>query len=178
MLPVQAGDVVVRTSQVYLVRLSASLVSAVLLVFGSLGLHLAQRSVAGLLGTAAFLASFIGSCLVAAVEWSNVFVLRPVAQLSPSALQAINRSPLLIGGTVAAVGLFSLGWLLVAASAWRARILPRWAAIATGVGMLLIPALGAAPFGIYGAIAGNVVFGAGLAGLGVALAAPSASVTS
>lgn len=169
MLPVQAGDVVVRSSQVYLVRLSASLVSALLLLFGCLGLHLAQRRVSGAFGTGAFLATFTGCVLVVAVEWANVFVLRPVAQISPDALRGLDHSALMTAGFGSAVGLFSLGWLLLSVSLWRARVLPRWAALTTGLGLLLIPVLGATPLGAAGAIAGNAVFGTGLIGLGRAL---------
>lgn len=170
LLPTQQGEAVVRTSAIYLFRLSASGVAAMLLLFGCLGVHLAQRSVSGAFGTAAFLVAFVGNSLLVAVEWSNVFVLRAVAQTNPEALSALDKSTLMTTGFVSAAGLFALGWLLLAVSIWRTRMLARWVPLTVVAGLILIPALGATPLGMAGAIAGNVVFGLGLIGLGRALA--------
>jgi hypothetical protein len=145
-------------------------VTALLLLFGCLGLHLVQRSASGAFGTAAFLVSFVGNSLLIAVEWANVFVLRALAQSDPGTLIALDKSSLITAGFGSAAGLFALGWLLLSVSLWRARVFPRWAALTTLAGLISIPALGATPLGIAGAIAGNVVFGLGLMGLGRALA--------
>jgi hypothetical protein len=65
---------------------------------------------------------------------------------------------------------FMLGWLLLSASIWQTNMFPRWAALSTLIGLILIPALGASPLGVFGQIIGNVVFGLGLIGLGLSLA--------
>ena len=67
-----------------------------------------------------------------------------------------------------AVGIFALGLLLLCGNIWRLRVLPRWAALATFLGLILIPGL-QGPFGVVGAMIGNAVFGSGLTGLGWAL---------
>jgi hypothetical protein len=164
MMPYDYSEEVVRTTSIYLVRLSASGIDALLLLFGSLGVHLAQRKDSGAFGSAAFLAAFVGSCLLVAVEWSNVFVLRPFAQVAPETLDRVGESKLMMGGFSSSVGLFGLGWLMLALSVWRTKVLDRWAAMAVVAGLVLTTAL--APLGVVWAIFGSVVFGVGLAGLG------------
>ena len=115
-----------------------------------------------------FLAALIGSCLVFAVEFCDVFVLRSVAQANPDTFLAIDKNMFMNMGMISGVGLFALGWLLLSGNVWRLNVLPRWAALATFVGLFLIPGL-QAPFGVVGAMIGNAVFAAGLAGLGWAL---------
>ena len=163
------GEAVFRTSQPYLIRLSAALVDAVLLLVGCLGLHLAQKHVSGKFGAVAFAVSFLGTCLLIAVEWSNLFVLRAVAQTSPEVLERLGDSVLVTAGFASGAVLFMLGWLLLSASLWRSKVLPAWAAATTAAGLLAIPALGATPLGQNGQIVGNVIFGVGLVGLGRAL---------
>lgn len=164
------GEAVVRTSNVYLLRLSLAVVDALLLLFGCIGLHLGQRNISGGFGAAAFLVSFLGTSLLFAFEWSNVFVLRAVAQTSPAVLTALDKSPLMTAGAGSAAVLFMLGWLLFCVSLWRARVFPRWASATALAGLILLPVLGATPLGFVGQIVGNVVFACGLLGLGYSLA--------
>lgn len=105
-----------------------------------------------------------------AVEWTNLFVLRAVAQTSPETLSVLDKSPLMTMGFASGVGAFMLGWLLLSVSLWQANVFQRWAALSTLMGLILIPALGASPLGVFGQIVGNVVFGLGLIGLGFSLA--------
>jgi hypothetical protein len=161
---------IVPTTQLFLLRQSTSALAALLIIFGCLGvgLHLRQRTGPGVGSTAVFLAAFIGSCLVLAIEFCDVFVLRSVAQANPDTFSAIEKSPFMNIGMVSGVGLFALGWLLFCGNIWRLKLLPRWAALATFLGLILIPGL-QAPFGVVGAMIGNAVFGSGLIGLGWAL---------
>ena len=164
------GEAVHRTSGIYLLRFSFAVVDALLLLFGCIGLHLGQRNVSGGFGAVAFLVSFVGTSLLFAFEWSNFFVLRALAQTSPEALTALDRSPLMTAGTGSAAGLFMLGWLLFSVSLWRARVFPRWASVTALAGLISLPALGATPLGFVGQIVGNVIFASGLFGLGYSLA--------
>ena len=165
----EQGEAVFRTSGPYLIRLSAALVDALLLLVGCIGLHLAQKHVSGKFGAVAFAVSFLGTCLLIAIEWANLFVLRAVAQTSPEALEGLGNSALVTAGFASGAVLFMLGWLLLCASLWRSKVLPSWAAVTTAAGLLAIPALGATPLGQNGQIVGNVIFGVGLVGLGRAL---------
>jgi hypothetical protein len=163
------GEAVARISGLYVFRLSAALVDALLLIHGCIGLYLAQKSVSGLFGTIAFGAAFIGTILLFALEWSNLFVLRAIAQTSPETLAVLDKSRLMTIGFASGAGIFMLGWLLLAANTWQANVLPRWASISTVAGLILIPVLGATPLGIAGQVIGNVVFGLGLIGFGYSL---------
>jgi len=164
------GEAVARASGIYLIRISAALVDAFLLLFGCIGLYLSQKSLSGTFGTVAFLVSFVGTGLLIAVEWSNLFVLRAVAQTSPETLSVLDKSPLLTIGFASGAGIFMLGWLLLSVSLWHANVFHRRAALSSLMGLILIPALGASPLGVLGQIVGNVVFGLGLIGLGYSLA--------
>jgi hypothetical protein len=173
LLPRQQGPAIVMASGIFLLRQSASGVAAMLLLFGCLGLYLAQRRISGRFGAAAFLVAFIGGASLFAVEWANIFVLRAVARLSPDTLGALDENVLMNVGFASAAGLLALGWLLLSLSLLRATVLPRWAAMTTLGGLFAIPILQATPLGLIGGISGNVIFGAGLIGLGRALATGS-----
>jgi hypothetical protein len=165
----EKGEAVARTSEIYMIRISAALIDALLLLFGSIGLYLSQKNATGKFGAIAFGVAFIGNSLLIAIEWSNLFVLRAVAQTSPEILSLLDQSSLMTAGFVSGVGFFTLGWLLLSVSIWRVRITPRWAAPATLAGLFLIPILGVTPLGVYGQVVGNVVFGFGLIGMGYSL---------
>ncbi|MEY2562234.1 MAG: hypothetical protein QOH88_427 [Verrucomicrobiota bacterium] len=159
-----------ETTGLFLFRQSLSGLAALMLIFGSLGVHLMQRDRAGRFGAVSFVFAFIGSCLLFAVEFTDVFVFYPLAGINLAALSAIDKHPLTSIGFASAAGVFALGWLLLAISVWRTGILPRWAAIAAAAGLVLIPLLQASPLHAWGAIIANGIFSVGLAGLGVAVA--------
>jgi len=166
----QQGEAIARASGIYLLRLSVALIVALLLLFGCIGLYLSQKSVSGKFGAVAFLVSFVGTSLLFAVEWSNLFVLRAVAQTSPETFVHLNESSLMTAGFASGAGIFMSGWLLLSISIWKANVFPRWGPLSTLLGLVLIPALGVTPIGIIGQVIGNVVFGLGLFGLGYSLA--------
>jgi hypothetical protein len=176
LLPRSEVSAAVMSGDIFLLRQSASGVAALLLLFGCLGLHLVQRLASGVFGASAFLLAFVGSSLLFAVEWANVFVLRAVARTSAATLAAIDKHPFMNLGFATAAGIFALGWFLLSVSLWRAQVLPRWAALATMAGLLATPVLQGL-LGLAGAIAGNLLFGVGLMGLGRAVARSSTSAS-
>ena len=163
------GEAVARASGIYLFRISSALANALVLIYGCIGLYLAQKNVSGLFGAIAFGVAFIGTTLLFAIEWSNLFVLRAVAQTSPETLAVLDKSRLVTIGFASGAGIFMLGWLLLAASTWQTNVLPRWTSISTIAGLILIPILGATSLGTAGQVVGNVVFGLGLIGFGYTL---------
>lgn len=165
-LPLDQDEAVLRTSMIYLLRLSAAGVTAILLLFGCIGLYLAQRDTAGVPGTIAFLIAFIGNSLLVCVEWSNVFVFRAVAQSYPEALSVLDKSTLVDIGFASAAGLFAIGWILMAISTIMSKVFARWIPVTVIAGLILIPVLGSTPLGLAGAITGNTVFGLGIAAMG------------
>ena len=166
MLPTALGDAATRSSTIYLLRMSASGASAFFLLIGSVGLYLAHRREAGVFGAIAFAMTFLGNSLLVAVEWSNVFVLRALALVNPGALSALDESPLMTIGFASAASAFALGWLLLAISLLRAKIIPVWQPLSVLAGLIMIPLLAATPLGMAGAVIGNAVFGIGLAAVG------------
>ena len=156
---------VVPSTNIYFLRQSLSGLAALLLIFGCLGIHFVQRSASGLFGAIAFLIAFVGGCLLFAVEFTDVFVLPAVARANAETYLAIDKNVFMSIGFAFVAGLFAIGWLLLSVTAWRTRLLPRWAAITTFAGLCLVPLLQAS-LGLPGGIAGNAVFGIGLIGLG------------
>jgi hypothetical protein len=166
MMPVEDGEEVMRTSWPYLVRLSLAIVSAMALVLGVVGVRLAMGEKAGVFDKVAFWVAFLGNCLLIGLEWSNVFVLRPVAQVAPEVLESLDAAPLLGIGFGTGAGLFGLGWILLSISVWRRRLGTRWAPALIVGGLVVAGVLGATPLGATGMIIGSVVMGAGMAWLG------------
>lgn len=166
LMPTDQGEEVLRTSTIYFWRLSAAGIASVLLLLGCVGVFLAQRNITGIFKNIAFLAAFVGNCLLVCVEWSNLFILPAVAKSSPETLSAIDSSKLVTVGFAAAAGIFALGWILLAVSAIKSRVFSLWVPVTVISGLILIPLLGATPLGIYGAIIGNVIFGTGIMAMG------------
>lgn len=155
-------------SAIFLVRGAASGIVALLLLFGCIGVYAAQARRSALFEMFAFIVALTGTALLFAVEWSNVFLLRAIAQASPSSQVAVDHNTLANVGYGSAAGIFAVGWILLSASILRTGILPRWPAIAIVAGFFLIPILQGV-LGMSGAIIGNVVLGAGLASIGYAI---------
>jgi hypothetical protein len=144
-------------------RQGSSAVAAAFLLFGSIGLILAQWRRAGLWGTLWFVLAFLGTALLLANEWGEVFVVRALALRSPLSLRAIDTGSgisLYDVGAMIALGAFTLGWLGFAGWTLRAGLLARGAAVLVIAGFLAIPLL-AAVLHVWGAVAGNVILGVG-----------------
>lgn len=170
LMPVDAPESALRSSDIYFYRMIGALLTAIVLVFGAIGLHVAHRHRAGRFGTVAFVTLIVGIVLLVGVEWFNLFGLRALAQVAPDALDPLDGATFLTVGFALSAGLFALGWLLMCISLWRSAVLPRYAPALTLAGIFAVPFLAATPLGpIVGQIAGNLVLGAGFASLGLAL---------
>ena len=170
MAAIEQGEVFSRSSDIYIYRISLAMLDTLLLLFGCIGLYLSQRNASGKFGTIAFVVVFTGNSLMFAVEWANLFVLRPVAQTSPETFTALNESTLMSAGILSGLGLFVLGWILMSVSSLLVNVFPRWAATSTIVGFVLVPVLGVTSLGVAGQVIGNIVLALGLAGMGYAVA--------
>lgn len=168
LLPAHVPFAASASSWVFLWRQGASAVAAACLMFGAVGVHLAQVERSGRLGAATFALALLGSALLLATEWNEVFVITDLARRAPGALNALEAGGGMHRGDVGAMiafGAFTLGWIGLAIATVRAHVLPRRAAWLVILGLFVIPALGAA-FGRWGAVAGNAVLGAGWCWLG------------
>lgn len=174
-LPMGVSFAEIAASPVFLWRQSASVVAMVLVLVGTLGVHLRQAERAGIGSTLAFLAAMLGSALLLAWEWVDVFVLRPLAFAAPAALTALEDRPgidLFDMGALIPICAFSLGWIALAGVTVRARVLPRAAAWLVIAGFFATPLFSALLSPRWGGVLGAAVLGAGFIGLGRAVARP------
>lgn len=110
--------------------------AAVLLVGGLLSLCAGRLERLGVLGSAGFLISLVGTVLAAGVFWQGAFVLPPLAEQAPELVEA-GPPPLLNLATVLSLILFSLGWLLLGVAMLGARVYPRVPTVLLIVGAVL-----------------------------------------
>ena len=170
LLPVDQGSVALYTSTAIVVRLPLAAVSVALTTLGCAGLYLAQAHRLTF-GAGAFLLAGAGGFMTFAAECVQFTLVRDLAFAVPDAWVELESSSALARYDVAfavAVGTFAVGWLAVAIVTLRAAVLPRRGAFLLLAGALLVPILGGIG-GLWGAIAGNVVLGAGWAILGIDL---------
>lgn len=145
-------------------RQSLSALAAVLLVFGSVGLYLAQAERLGRFGAIAFVAACVGSMLLLATEWAQIFLMRELATDAPEVLNALDEGeglgPYTLGFLIA-LAVFTLGWIALAAATLRAGVFSRRGPILVIAGFFAIPILGGLVPGMWGMAAGNAVLAAG-----------------
>jgi hypothetical protein len=163
-MPAQA-----EASSIFLWRQGASALAAALLLFGSVGLYLQQADRAGRFGAVAFTLAFLGSALLLAWEWIDVFVLRSLALRAPEALRMLDTGKGMslydLGALIPLVA-FTLGWIALSVSTARTRAGSRVAASLVIGGFFAIPMLSAALPGTWGAVLGNAILGSGFVWLG------------
>jgi hypothetical protein len=160
------------SSTIFLWRQSLSAVAVGLLLFGCIGLYLSQERRGRWFGAVAFVATFVGSTLVVAWEWVDIFVLRELALRAPDALATLEDAKginLYDLGAIIPISLFTLGWLALAAWTWRVTPAMRTPAALVVVGILAIPLLSAALGPGWGGALGNAILGCGLCLLGLAV---------
>jgi hypothetical protein len=151
-------------SSVFLWRQSLSALAAVLLLIGSVGLYLRQAATSGRFGVVAFLLAFLGSALLLANEWVQVFFVRGLAITAPGVLQTMDSAEgpsLFDTGAMIAFVAFTLGWIVFAISMLRAGLYSRKGPLLLIVGLLAVPILAAVLPDVLGLIVGNVMLGAG-----------------
>jgi hypothetical protein len=112
------------------------LVGKVLILISLVGLYLRQAKYAGRLGLVAFLIALAGTALMIASDWSEVFIAPILQEVAPDLVET-NTPTLLITGFVINYFTETLGWLLFGIATFRARVLPRPAAILLAAGTLI-----------------------------------------
>jgi hypothetical protein len=155
-------------SPIFIARQGLSALTALLLLFGVVGLNAMRRP--GVFGGLSYLLAVSGCALLLAMEWSQLFIVHTLAVRAPEALAQIDNGEGLAWSDIGALGAFaafSLGWTLLSVSLLFSRIGAATGAWLVIAGMFLTPALGA--LGIWAAAAGSVVLGLGWAILGLRL---------
>jgi hypothetical protein len=170
LLPTDAGSVAVFTSTAFGIRMPLAAASVALVTIGCVGLYLAQADRLRF-GSIAFLVAGVGGMMAFCAECVQFTLIRDLAFEAPETLERLEEAGQLARYDLAfaiAVTTFAVGWLAVAVVTLRAGVLSRRGPIVLLLGMLLVPVLGGLA-GIWGAVAGNVVLGAGWALLGLDL---------
>jgi hypothetical protein len=144
------------------------LAGKVLVLLGLIGLYLRQAKSAGRFGLVAFLIALTGTGLMIASDWSEVFIAPILQDVAPGLLETNPPASIMVGFML---NFFTetLGWLLFGIATFRARVLPRPAALLVIVGTL-IPFIG--PSWSY------VFWNAAIVWLGVAVLGSLARATS
>ncbi|MFD0737940.1 hypothetical protein ACFQZQ_01370 [Lysobacter koreensis] len=159
-------------SSAFLWRQSLSALAAALLLFGSVGLYLLQANRAGRFGAVAFAMAFVGSALLLAWEWVDIFILHDLALRAPDALRVLDEQEGLHFydlGALIPIGLFALGWIALAVSTIRVCRPHRRAAWLLVIGFFAVPMLSAAFGPLWGGALGNAVLCSGWILLGLAV---------
>lgn len=131
-----------------------------LLVFGIVGLYLAQQRAAGLFGQVATLVALLGTVTMFGAALTEVTIMPELAD-SGSPL-ATEPPPVLVTIGLASFALYLLGLVLFGVATWRAGVLPWRAGALLTVGIVLGVALNGTVPGVL------AVYGAALVWLGVA----------
>jgi hypothetical protein len=167
----------VAASPAFLWRQCLSAVAAASLLFGTVGLYLAQDGRSRRFLAIAFVLAFLGSALLVAWEWVDIFLLHGLARSHPDTLRALEAEKGIgfydLGGILAA-SMFALGWLAFAVATYRTTPALRRGAALVIAGFFVVPVLTAMLGPRCGAL-GNLVLGAGWVSLGRGVIAAGAT---
>ena len=156
----------------FLGRLSFAAVTVFCLMVGATGVHKYQSHQTKWFGAATFGLTFVGSALVFAHEWNQVFVMHTMALAAPDAMLAVDAIPgfnlFAIEGVTAVIA-FSLGWILFSMSMLVARVFPWTGPAVVLIGYIGNPLLQVVMNPLFGGIIGTGVIGLGYAMLGLTL---------
>ena len=114
-----------------------SLLGAVLILFGLVGLNLRHAEAAGVLGKVGFPIAFLGTALVIGISWAIFFVAPSAALEAPEFLDAQEVRGPLDTGFILSGFVFAVGWALFGAGAWLVRTYPRWVVVVFIVAALI-----------------------------------------
>lgn len=135
------GIVEAATTTPYAVFGGVRLLGGTLLVFGLVALYAYQMEAAGRLGLVGFIVGMLGTVLLTASAWYQLFVLPAMAADVPAFTEAVRAAEvgqLLTLGLLIPVLAQILGWVIFGIATYRARVFPRWVAAALVVGALLL----------------------------------------
>jgi hypothetical protein len=151
-------------SNLFLLRQGLSAITAILLLFGSIGIYLSLRNKANGYGFISFIIVSIGNMVLLAQEWGEIFIIHQLAQAVPEALvkmEAIERFNLLDLGAILAFSFFVMGWILFSIFILRSKRYRTLGPILIISGLFATPILSAVLPAIIGLIIGNALVGLG-----------------
>lgn len=149
-------------TSVFLLRMISAAITAILLLFGSIGIYLYQIKSSKVLGHIGFLLAFCGSAFLFANEWYQIFVIPDLAIQSPDALMSLDNSEGLSRydlGALIAILIFMIGWILLAISMLKSKTFTRLGPILIIVGFFATPIFSAFLPHPWGGALGNTLLG-------------------
>ena len=175
MLPRGAPFADVAASTPFLVRQSLAALTAILLMFGLVGLHLRQMEAVGRFGAIAFVLAFTGTALLLGVEWTQIFEVRDMAAREPDALNRLDAGAMNLAdiGAMIALAVLVTGWLALAIAMLRGAVFPRRAVWLVVAGLFATPFLSAVMPPLVASAIGNALLGSGWIWLGIVMTKPA-----
>ena len=159
-----------RESPLFVWRMTAAVGVALLLLFGSIGLYAQHPNASHPAIALAFLLAFVGSALLLAHEWQELFLARELAQQFPDTFERLDDAPGLTPfdwEALIAVPSYVLGWIALAVATLVTPAFSRWGGALVIAGMFAMPAsVAVMPIG---PVIGSAILGAGFARLGLDL---------
>jgi hypothetical protein len=156
-------------TSLFLWRQVISVLCTLCVLIGTVGIYLWQVERAPRAATAAFVVSFVGTALLTAWEWTNVFVIRTLALRAPDALRLLEVEQgftLYDLGAMLPLLTFVFGWCMSAVCIMWTTPRLRVAASLVIAGLILTPLLAPVLTLRFSGAVGNAVLGAGWIWLG------------
>lgn len=162
------------TSVPFFYRMIFASLTAIFLLFGSIGLYLHHSQIDRnrLFRHVAFTVAFLGSAFLVANEWHQIFVLPEIAEISPEVIDKLGSSNKIGGyviGAMIAFTMFSIGWILFAVSLLIAKKLKRLGLLLVIAGFFIIPFVSGIITPVWGGIIGSMTLGIGFYIIGIEL---------
>lgn len=161
-----------RASAVFAWRQSTAVLIGLLLIFGAIGIYARHPSRGKPWMLFLFILGTVGSALLVAFEWQELFLARDLDTQFPEVFARLEAAPGFTPfdqGAMIGAAAFTLGWIALAASTIAASGFSRWGGIAVIAGIFALPILSAALPMPIGPLIGSAVIASGLVRLGLDL---------
>ena len=140
------------TTPAYSLTYTLALLGMAALLLALTSIYNRESAALGRLGLIGYVTAFLGTLMVAGDWWFEAFVVPMIATAAPAALDLPISGSVLVG-TIATIGLYTMGWTLFGLAALRTRAFPRAAALLLVAGGLAGPLALSTPYQIPLAIA-------------------------
>lgn len=168
MLPAGPSFAAIAASTMFLLRQSAAAVAAALLLFGCIGVYLRQMHRWGRGGIVTVVVALLGSALLLATEWIQIFEIRDLAIRVPDVLNRLDAEGVSLDdiGAMAALATLATGWIALSVLTFRSGLFARTPPVLIIAGLFATPFLSAVVPPLYASAVGNTILGSGFISLG------------
>ncbi len=164
LMPTEGTSAELFSSPEFLIRLSFAAASVFGLLVGSIGIFNHQRHKTRWFGAMAFGITFVGTAIIFAHEWAQVFFLHELAIVAPEGLNTlVDRDGLnfYMVEFLTVLSTFMLGWILLGISMLLARVFHPIGPILLLAGFFSVPILAASMPDLWGFVVGNLIVALG-----------------